>query len=163
MSGDKAEIKDNSANLLNEAQQRRLSVTCSHIDNLLKDMEEVLNASASRSPFSKYISDISPAQRRVIEDYIARFRAQLLRVLERMRIPPPKANISAVHSLRTSMTFVDVAVEELKPRYMRGYGQLPENAQEALHGVVADLDGLVRRLIAYLSEVGGSSEKGQNP
>jgi GTP-binding protein EngB required for normal cell division len=150
----------NPEQLLNEFQRNRLSVTCSYIDKLLKDIEEVLNATASKSPFPKYVSDISPAQRRVIEDYIARFRSQLLRVLEGMRIPVPAARISAVHSLRTSLTFIDIAVEELKPRYMRGYGEVPEKAQESLNGIVAELDGLVRQLNAYLaSEAGGAFDK----
>lgn len=153
------ETPNNSTNLLNESQQRRLSVTCSHIDGLLKDIEEVLNASASKSPFPKYVSDISPAQRRVIEDYIARFRAQLVRVLEGMHVPPPTAKISAVHSLYTALTFIDIAVEELKPRYMRGYGEVQERAQEELNGVVAELESLLRQLTGYLSEMGRDFDK----
>lgn len=149
----------NSANLFNESQQRRLSVTCSHIDKLLKDVEEVLNVTASKSPFPKYVSDISPAQRRVVEDYIARFRAQLVRVLEGTRIPPPTAKISAVHSVRTTLTFIDIAVEELSPRYMKGYGEVPPNAQEALYGIVAELESLVRQLNEYLSQMGSDFDK----
>jgi GTP-binding protein EngB required for normal cell division len=150
----------NPEQLLNEFQRNRLSVTCTYIDKLLQDVEEVLNATASKSPFPKYVADISPAQRRVIEDYIARLRAQLLRVLEGIRIPVPPARISAVHSLRTALTFIDIAVEELKPRYMRGYGEVPESAQETLNGIVAELDGLVRQLNTYLaSETLGAFDK----
>lgn len=147
---------NNPADMFNEAQRRRLSVTCAYIDKLLKDVEEVLNASASKSPFPKYLSDISISQRRVIEDYIARFRAQLLRVLEGVQIPVPPAHISALHALHTSLTFIDIAVEELKPRYMRGYGELPANAQEMLNGIVAELDSLIRQLNTYLGAGLGS-------
>lgn len=145
------ETFNNPADLLNQFQRNRLSVTCTYIDKLLNDVEEVLNSTASKSPFPRYINDISPAQRRVIEDYIARFRAQLLRVLEGMQIPLPSSRISAVHSLHTNLTFIDIAVEELKPRYMRGYGDVPKKAKEALNGIVAELDGLIRQLNTYLA------------
>jgi GTP-binding protein EngB required for normal cell division len=153
-------VPHNPDQLLNQFQRNRLAVTCTYIDKLLKDIEEVLNATASKSPFPKYVSDISPTQRRVIEDYISRFRAQLLRVLEGMSILPPTAKIGAVHSLRTALTFIDIAVEELKPRYMRGYGEVPESAQETLNGIVAELDGLVRQLNTYLaSEIESDFDK----
>lgn len=141
---------NNPGNLFNQPQRNRLSVTCAHIDKLLKDIEETLDATASKSPFPKYVSDVSPTQRRVIEDYIARLRAQLLRVLEGVQIPVPNARISASHSIYTSLTFIDIAVEELKPRYMRGYGDVPTTAQEMLNGIVAELESLVRQLNRYL-------------
>src|SRR5215472_100041 len=139
--------------LFNEFQQNRLSVTCNYIDALLKDIEEVLNSTASKSPFPKYVSDISPAQRAAIEDYIASFRARLVRVLETVRVPLPGGRISAVHSVRTTLSCIDIAVEELRPRYMRGYGELPEAAQEALNGIVADLSDVVRQFNGYLLSI----------
>ena len=109
---------------LNEYQQRRLSVTCRYIDNLLTDIEAVLWASASKSPFPKYISDISPAQRRVIEDYIARIRSRLVRTLESQDILIEPPSIPATRALYMSLTFVDIWIEELRPKYMRGYGEV---------------------------------------
>jgi len=66
---------------LNESQARRLRVTCQYVDRLLGEIEALLNAAASKAAFPKYIPDVSPADRRTIEDYIARIRAQLIRVL----------------------------------------------------------------------------------
>lgn len=70
----------------NEYQQRRLRVACQHIDGLLSEIEAILSASVSKSPFPKYIADIPVAQRKRIEHGIARMRPQLLRVLERNAI-----------------------------------------------------------------------------
>ncbi len=67
------------AETLNEHQRRRLLVTCQHIDGMLSELEAVLNQSASKSAFPKYVSDIPTAQRHTIDDYIARVRAQLKR------------------------------------------------------------------------------------
>ena len=57
---------------LNPSQRQRLLVTCKHIDKLLGDIEETMNAAASKSVFPNYVGDITPLQRKTIEDYIAR-------------------------------------------------------------------------------------------
>jgi hypothetical protein len=139
--------------LFNQFQQNRLSVTCNYIDQLLKDIEEVLNTTASKSPFPKYVPDISPVQRKEIEEYVARFRARLVRALESVQAPLPIGKISALHSLQTSLSCIDIAVEELKPRYMRGYGELPVQAQEALNGIVTELSEVVRQFNSYLTSI----------
>jgi len=151
-------------NLFNEFQQNRLSVTCNYIDQLLKDIEEILTSTASKSPFPKYTPDISPAQRKEIEDYIARFRVRLVGVLDSTQIPLPKGRISALHSLKTTLSCIDIAVEELKPRYMHGYGELLPAAQEALTRIVAELNELVQQFNAYLASIASSaaSESGNS-
>jgi GTP-binding protein EngB required for normal cell division len=135
---------------LNEHHKRRLTVTCSHIDSLLADAEAVLWASASKSPFPKYIPDIPPAQRRVIEDYIARIRARLVRTLESQGIQIPPPSIPATRALHSALTFVDIDVEELRPRYMRGYGQVPPAAAAELNGIVGELESLVSQLDRFV-------------
>jgi hypothetical protein len=74
-------VKAQEPGALNDAQQRRLIVTCKYIDKLLCDIEHALHSAASQSPFPRYVVDISPAQMRVIEDHIGRLRSQLLRAL----------------------------------------------------------------------------------
>jgi hypothetical protein len=59
----------------------------------LADMENALTVASSRNAFPEYVSDIIPAQRRVIEDYIARIRAQLARVLDGQGIERPEPSI----------------------------------------------------------------------
>ncbi len=137
---------------LNQFHKRRLSVTCRHIDKLLSDVEDVLWASTSKSPFPTYISDITPAQRRVIEDYIARIRARLVQTLESQDIPLEPPSIPATRALYTALTFVDIAIEELRPRYMRGYGEVPPAAATELNGIVRELEGLVAQLNSFVSQ-----------
>jgi len=137
-------------NSLNSNHERRLSVTCRHIDKLLAEIESTLKVSTSRLAFPQYVPDLSPAQRRVIEDYIGRIRAQLVRVLDGQGIERPPADIPVSRSLHSYLTFVDIATEELKPEYMRGYGQVPPAAAVELNGIAGELQGLVRQLDQYL-------------
>jgi GTP-binding protein EngB required for normal cell division len=144
---------------LNEPQARRLRVTCQYIDRLLGDIESILSAAASKAAFPRYSSDITPAQRRMIEDYISRVRAQLIRVLEGQGIPKEKPQIPASRAIHVTLGAVDIAVEELKPKYMRGHGEVPESVATELNGIVGELSGLVYRLDRYLSQGVGQDFK----
>jgi GTP-binding protein EngB required for normal cell division len=148
---------EGSANSLNSNHERRLSVTCRHIDKLLADMESILNVSSSKLAFPQYTSDLTPAHRRVIEDYISRIRAQLIRVLDGQNVERPPADIPVTRSLHSTLTFVDIAVEELKPDYMRGYGEVPPAAAIELNGIAGELRGLVRQLDQYLMRGAGEN------
>ena len=150
-------MPEDSTNSLNSNHERRLSVTCRHIDKLLADMESMLNVSASKLAFPQYAPDLTSAQRRVIEDYISRIRAQLVRVLDGQNMERPPADIPVSRTLHATLTFVDIAVEELKPEYMRGYGEVPTAAAVELNGIAGELQGLVRQLDHYLTRGAGEN------
>jgi GTP-binding protein EngB required for normal cell division len=137
---------------LNEPQQTRLRITCQYIDKLLSDVEDVLQAASSPSPFPRYIVDINPAQIRVIEDHIRRLRSQLVRTLAWQHMKPVPPDIPATRAALTHLTFVDIAIEELKPHYMRGFGAVPEDAVNELNGVVHELRALVTSTERYLNQ-----------
>jgi GTP-binding protein EngB required for normal cell division len=149
----------NPSESLNEFQANRLRVTCQYIDKLLSDIEGVLNTAASKAAFPRYSADIAPAQRRTIEDYIARVRAQLVRVLEGQDIAREKPSIPASRSVHVYLGAIGIAAEELKPHYMRGYGDVPESVATELNGIVGELQGLVHRLDRYLWEGVGEDLK----
>jgi GTP-binding protein EngB required for normal cell division len=150
-------MPEESANSLNSNHERRLSVTCRYIDKLLADMESILSVSSSKLAFPQYTPDLTSAQRRVIEDYIGRIRAQLIRVLDGQNVERPPADIPVTRSLHSTLTFVDIAVEELKPEYMRGYGEVPPAAAVELNGIAGELQGLVRQLDRYLMHGAGEN------
>jgi GTP-binding protein EngB required for normal cell division len=150
-------MPEGSPNSLNSNHERRLSVTCRYIDKLLADMESVLSVSSSKLAFPQYTPDLTSAQRRVVEDYISRIRAQLIRVLDGQNIARPPADIPVTRSLHSTLTFVDIGVEELKPEYMRGYGEVPAAAAVELNGIAGELQGLVRQLDHYLVRGAGEN------
>jgi GTP-binding protein EngB required for normal cell division len=137
---------------LNENQQRHLLIHVQYADRLLSEIEEILTAASSKSPFPKYRVDVTTAQRKVTEDYIARIRAQMLRVLEGRQIGVPGPQFGAIHSIRVTLAFVRIAVTEIGPKYMRGYGEVPESAIADLNGLVTELNTLVDKLNAYLAQ-----------
>ena len=137
---------------LNGPQELRLVTSCEYVDRLLSEVESILAAGAAKSPFQKYNLDFSPAQGKVIQDYIARIRARMVRLLEANAIRPERPHIGAIHAIRTNLTFVQITLEEMTPYYLRGYGQVPESLIPVLNGTVAELEGLVDKLDAYLAQ-----------
>ncbi len=131
---------------LNPNHARRLAVTCRHIDKLLADMENALSVRDSKQAFPEYSPDVEPAQRRIIEDYIARIRAQLIRTLDRQGIERPAPSIPVSRMLHTLLTFITIAAEELRPRYMRGYGEILPAAGVELNEIADELLALSNQL-----------------
>jgi GTP-binding protein EngB required for normal cell division len=135
---------------LNASQRQHLLVTCKHIDKLLGDIEVTLNATGSKTVFPNYVNDVTPAQRKTIEDYIARVRGQLLQVLAGQSLVPEKPRVSAIHSIHVNLTFVDIAIAELAPHYMRGYGPVSDEGAADLNGIVAELQSAIKELTRFV-------------
>lgn len=135
---------------LNGSQRQHLLVTCKHVDKLLGDIEATLNVAGSKTVFPNYVNDVTPVQRKTIEDYIARVRGQLLQVIGGQSLAPEKPRVSAIHSIHVNLAFVDIAIAELAPQYMRGYGPVSDEGTADLNGIVAELQSAIKELTRYV-------------
>src|ERR1035438_9855227 len=136
---------------MNPSQRLQLITCCQYADKLLSEIEATLAASLSRSPFPRFKPDISPAQAKVVQDYIARMRAQLVRILDCQGVPIPSPHIGSVHSIRVTLGFVDIAFDECRPKRMAGYGEVAPTAATELSGLVDEMQGIISRLDSYLA------------
>lgn len=132
--------------VFNESQQRRLLASARHADKLLADIEQILWAAESKSPFPKYQPDVAPHQARLLYSHIARFRSHLSRVLAAAGVRHDRPQFSSLHAIRVTLAFVRIAVQEMAPEYLRGYGELPEAAVQELRGLCSELEGLLNGL-----------------
>ncbi|MFB3778368.1 MAG: dynamin family protein [Bryobacteraceae bacterium] len=137
---------------LNESQQRRLLSSAKYADKLLSDVEAILNASESKTIFPRYRQDVSPSQAKLIRHSIARFRDQLARVMDGLGIVHEGPGFGSIHSIRVALGFIQIAIQEMAPHYLRGYGEVPENAVPQLQGLCAELEGLLERLDSSLAQ-----------
>jgi len=135
---------------LNENQARRIRNTCEYIDRLLTDIENILSDSVSGAAFPRYIPDITPAQQQTIGDSLTRLLARLVRILDDQGIIRCQPTIPASRAITCSLGAVDMAVEELKPKYMMRYGNLGEVKVTELYGIVGELHGLTGELNRHL-------------
>ncbi len=137
---------------LNSSQRLHLLTSCQYSDKLLSEIEATLVTSQSKSPFPKFKPDISPSQAKVVQDYIARMRAQLVRILDSQGVPIPAPPIGSVRSIRVTLTFVGIAFDECRPKRMAGYGELADTAAVEIAGIVDEIQGIVSRLDSYLAQ-----------
>jgi len=128
---------------LNESHRRRLLANAQYADKLVSDIEEILNASESRSPFPKYRPDVSLHEARLIRSHLSRFRDHLSRVLSAIGVEARGARFGSLHSIRVTLTFIRIAIEEMAPEHLRGYGALPDKVASELRGLGAELEGLI--------------------
>jgi len=132
--------------VLNEAQQRRLLANAKHADALLSEIEAALGGPDSQPAFPKYRPDASLHQARLIRSYLARFRSHLIRGLTAAGVEYERPQLGALHSVRVTLTFVRIALQEMAPERLRGYGDLPQQTAAELRGLCAELEGLVSAL-----------------
>lgn len=128
---------------MNEAQRRRLLASARHADKLLGEIEQILRAAESKSPFPKYRPDVAPHQARLLESQIARFRSHLSRALAAAGVRQERPPFSALDAVRVTLAFVRIAVQEMAPEHLRGYGALPEPAAAELRGLASELEGVL--------------------
>lgn len=123
---------------LNESQQRRLRTSCQYIDRLLSEIEGILHEAACGSPFPRHIADVNSTQIQGMEDHIRRIRDQLVRAVN-----PEPPDVPAKRAIASYLTFIDIAIEELKPKYMKGYGEVSEDAARDLQKFARELHASV--------------------
>ena len=92
---------------LNSSHKHHLLTSFKYVDELLSDVESILLSSTSKSPFPKYRGDLSPVQIKVVQDYIARIRAQMIQVLKSQGISPPERRVGATHAIRVNLEFTN--------------------------------------------------------
>jgi GTP-binding protein EngB required for normal cell division len=143
---------------LNWSHKLHLRTSFKYADELLSDIESVLATSTSKSPFPKYREDLSPVQIKVIQDYTARIRAQMIQLLKSQGISPPERQIGATHAIRVNLEFAIIAFEDCRPDALRGYGEVPESVIPELNGLVEEMRSLIRKLSTYLNQ-----DTGQDP
>ena len=152
MSGDHDSGSPRNSSGLNESHVRRLLANLQYADKLLSEIEGVLTASASGSPFPKYAADFTPAQARTIRDYSARFRTQMRRILDGLGIAIQGPQFGGIQAIRVNLAFIRIALRNRVPGNLSGYGPLPESLIPELNGFSEELQGLVNQLDACLAQ-----------
>jgi GTP-binding protein EngB required for normal cell division len=137
---------------LNASQQRNVRNGVVELHRRMVELEAMLTEGANPSPFSQYVSDLSPTEIQIVRDYFARLRARMLACLQETGIPLDVRRTSVRWGLQVGMTFLHIAVAEFGPGQLRGYGPLDAPAAAAVENVQRELWRLIDRLGAYLRQ-----------
>jgi len=101
---------------------------------------------------------VTPQQARLIRSSVALFRRHLGRFLQAAKLDGEirKPRFGALHSILVTLAFVRVALQELAPEHLRGYGAMAPESESALRGVCNQLEGLVSTLETELRRGGAA-------
>ncbi|MEN6319402.1 MAG: hypothetical protein ABFD82_11690 [Syntrophaceae bacterium] len=136
---------------LTENHKHTLLIGFRYVDDLLSNIERVMAIPENpETPFPKYIADITPVQQKIIEAEIAHIRVVMRRILEDKGISIKHPRISARDAIRTAIHFADIAMEEKKPKYMKGYGELTEEAKRELNDIASQMQQLLKEMLKVL-------------
>jgi GTP-binding protein EngB required for normal cell division len=152
MSNSKCAAVKQNFDLLNEYHRLRLRVTFQHIDALLTEVEHILVDSVSDSPFNRYDGDTTPIQQKVTHDYVLRIRAAMTRILKEQQIPFGEPQCASRWAANTALLYASVAVDELDPAHLRGYGRISDAGDDFLETTRAELHSLIAKLQNYLAQ-----------
>jgi len=140
---------------LNKNHKRHLRLTFEHVDNLLNEALQELNATEAPSPFQRLLPDSLPVQRKVLGDYIASLRGMMVRILDIKGIVIPKPQVSSLWSFQATLISARIAVEGIGPKYMRGYGNLSDETAHRLEALGTQLMDVLDRMRNYLARGAG--------
>lgn len=136
---------------LNNTHKRSFLIGLQRIDDMLSEIERVIGTSEDfRSPFRKYVTDITEAQQETIAGAIEHMRQEICRILASKDIEIDHPGISAIRAVRNAIYFADMAAEEMRPKYMKGYGALTEGAKRELNEVASHLQELLTQMLDIL-------------
>ncbi len=147
---------------LSDNHRRRILTSLQYVD---KQLEVSLNAlTPSAQPlFSGSIQDLTPAQARWVESYTVKIRREMAKLLDRLGIEIPPPSNSAMGTIRTSLTSLDVTLEDMYPEKLQGYGKMDAAAAHELSCTLQEIRGLVNWLLAFVSETAGNEMNDLGP
>ena len=143
---------DRNFDLLNEYHQLRLRVSFQHIESLLTEVEHILVDSVADSPFNRYRGDTTPIQQKVAHDYILRIRLAMARIMKEQQISFGEPHCGSRWAANTALLYAAVAVDELHPDRLRGYGQISDMGHNLLETIGTELHSLIGKLQTYLAQ-----------
>jgi small GTP-binding protein len=135
---------------LNANHRRALLSGFASIDATLQDIEAKLS-SPSASPFATLGVDLEESERSVVLDYVARARGRMIDALPTLGIAMSRPRGSVRSRVQTGLTFALIAIDELEPSRLRGYGDLDGYSSGAIDRTLADLRRTLRKLQQFVS------------
>jgi|WetSurMetagenome_2_1015567.scaffolds.fasta_scaffold11269_4 hypothetical protein len=130
---------------LGENHKRRILVTFQHVDKLL---EKSICAIARLTSDLK--QDVSAEKLLSIQNHIEMIRDQMSRYLKRFGIVMPERDNASSWILKTSMTSIGIALDDLAPNKLKGYGNMDSEAARELTQTLREIHKVVNKIVKTL-------------
>jgi hypothetical protein len=145
---------------LSDAHRRHLLSAFLTIERQLAELETLIEQAAHPTPFSTVADDVSPAEAELVVDQFARLRGAMLTRLKELEIAPAIRQTSLRWALQSSLTHLQVTIDDMGPKGFARYGPLDATEKAAISTIQEDLTRLLAPLLTHLRQGSG---KQQNP
>ncbi len=135
---------------LNENHQRALLAVFKYMDLLLVEALAGLAPGHDGSIFPPTVPDATSVQRKVIADHAARLRCTLRAALDACATAVPPPAVGSLWNLRCILISLDIALEDMSPGHLRGYGAIDEATAAGIAALQAQIRARLNELKAYL-------------
>jgi hypothetical protein len=135
--------------LLSTTQQKHLLGVMKHADQMLTEIEHILDSERLRPLIARHTRDFDPRAAREIQSGIAEFRERMAGILAQAGIMIPEPHIGGLHTIASTLDYIDIELEELQPRAMRAYGEVSPAGGKHLEATVRELKAIVRRILRH--------------
>ncbi len=142
---------------LNEHHKRRLLSTFEHANELLNRCLDAVNPGPGH--YSRYVQDMSDSDIRWIESYLEKIRDQLHDLLLRFEVEIPKPSIASSWVIKTGLISLDIALEDLSPHKLKGYGSVDTVTAKELTWALQEIRRLLNQMFAFLEDAGSERER----
>jgi hypothetical protein len=134
---------------LGEFHKRRILTTFQHIDKLLgQSLHAIAPAHSDLQPH--HVQDIFASKLLHIQNHIDLIRDQMSSFLKRCKIMLPEKTRSSSWTLKTNLTSIGIALDDLSPSKMKGYGEMDSAAARELTQTIQEIRKLMNQLLKDL-------------
>ncbi|HEX3033622.1 MAG TPA: hypothetical protein VHT73_00610 [Thermodesulfobacteriota bacterium] len=140
----------------------RLSVSMQVFENTISEVEGVIENSHQQKTLTETVDNLSPFEKAVILRRIEEVRELIKYVAQQLNLE--KRRDETKKQILGTMTIQLVNLEEIRPKRLRGYGEVPEELREFLG---PQIDKMMR-LVKEICKIANSKDKdyetqGQKP
>jgi hypothetical protein len=129
---------------LNESQHRRLAITLAGIEQDVRHTLRLANAPPADGLLTHYHDRLPPRVRPSLTEAAVRIDQQLRKLTRGLELQPGHESVR--RSLMAALLLDEIAIEEVLPGRLRGYGEIAPATAEYLQRELGELRGLVKQL-----------------
>jgi hypothetical protein len=145
---------------LNDAQRRAISITLAGVERHLLQLKQAMNSSPTDGVLARYNEPLPREKEQAAADLIATIQQKIQSLTGSLGLSPQHE--PQLRTVLATLALAGVAVEELSPRYLRGYGAVDPATADFLNAELPQLQLLLGQLTGLL-DANGFVDRGRAP
>ncbi|MBN2352755.1 MAG: hypothetical protein JXD23_09330 [Spirochaetales bacterium] len=100
-----------------------------------------------------YRYDLTPREKELLSEWLPAFGKKLAKAARRLGVAGRGAELSLSWNIRTALSYLNLGLEEIDPKRLRGYGGMSESAETELRSELSEISASVKDILTRLPRV----------